>query len=138
MPSHYYDFPKRLGFTVLTLCLAVGLCLTGCSPTATANHPGAVNAFDSQTYDVLLTAQAAIEAAKPLATTASTANALNAAIGVYNAAEAAYVAYHQAATAGTATASQQSALQSQVAALKSATAALPVAVAPPPSKVVAP
>lgn len=110
--------------------LVAGLCLSGCSATAIANHPGAVNAFDSQTYDVLLTAQAAIEAAKPLGTTQPIKDAINKAIAAYNVAEAAYTAYHQAATAGTATASQQTALQSNVASLKTATAALPVAVKP--------
>jgi hypothetical protein len=108
-----------------TILLGCCLLLVSCA-TTTATHPGAVNAFDSTTYDVLLTAQAAIEAAKPLATTPALKTAINAAIQAYDVAESAYVAYHTAAVAGTATAAQQSALQTQIGNLKTSTAALPV------------
>jgi hypothetical protein len=105
--------------------LAVFLLMSACG-TTTATHPGAVNSFDSTTYDALLTAQAAIEAAKPLATTPALKTAVNAAIQAYDVAESAYVAYHAAAVAGTATTAQQSALQTQVNSLTTAAKALPV------------
>ena len=109
-----------------TIVLGFCILLASCATTAVVTHPGAVNAFDSNTYDALLTAQAAIEAAKPLATTPTLKTAVNAAMQAYDVAESAYVAYHTAAVAGTATAAQQAALQTQVTSLTAQTKALPV------------
>ncbi len=74
------------------------------------------------------TAQAVIEAAKPLATTPELKKIINAAIAAYDVAEAGYEAYHKAATAGTATTVQQSTLQTQVVSLNTATTALTTAI----------
>lgn len=84
------------------LILATSVYETGCAKSATVSHPGAVNAFDSNTYDALRTAQAAIEQARTqVGTNAVLKAAVNKAIASYNAAEDAYVAYHKAAVAGT-------------------------------------
>lgn len=83
------------------LMLATSVYETGCAKSATVSHPGAVNQFDSSTYDSLRTAQAAIEQARTqVGTNPTLKTAVNKAIASYNAAEDAYVAYHKAAVLG--------------------------------------
>ena len=65
-------------------------------------HPGAVNAFDSEAYDTLISVQAAIQSAKTqVATTPALAQykpQLDQAIAAYNTTQAAYKVYHASAT----------------------------------------
>ena len=105
---------KKLNVIILAGCLLMG---TGCGRQVHAVHPGAINAFDSYSYDTLLVAQAAIEQAKTDIAKYPNAKApLNQAIASYNIAETSYVAYH--ASAGTIdTAALQKALQDLTAAL---------------------
>lgn len=83
--------------------LLVCILYTGCGR-AYVIHPGAVNTFDSQTYDVLIAAKETIrigraqlesgvltQAAKPT---------LNALILAYDAAYPIYLTYHDAASSG--------------------------------------
>lgn len=79
--------------------LILPLLLVGCHKTII--HPGALNQFDSNAYDSLIVAQAAIDAAKaqPSITNNVMAKAaLNKAIGSYNIAYEAYLAYHAGVT----------------------------------------
>jgi hypothetical protein len=107
--------------------LAVGLLLaSACASTGV--HPGAANVFDSQTYDILVTAQAGISAAETQfagTTNQLTRTLINSAVTAYNAAEAAYISYHQAAAANLSPAIAP--LQAQVATLQSAMTALATA-----------
>ena len=103
---------------IVLLCMVPLLFLQGCG-TATVQHPGAVNTFDSQAYDALLTTQAGIESAKTQFGANPAAKApLNALIAAYDALQSTYKAYHTAASAGTATAAQQASVQSQIDAVK--------------------
>lgn len=88
----------RAARATFAICLA--LTLGACAKTATVSHPGAVNAFDSNTYDALVTAQGAIDTARPLATTATQKAILNKVIASYQEAKAAYLVYHNAAVVG--------------------------------------
>jgi len=113
---------SRVCWFALPIILA--LLLTGCAAQnpATVSHPGAINAFDSNTYDALVTAQGAIDAARPFATTAGQKAVLNKVIAAYNEAKAGYLLYHsQAAGGGTV---DTTSLSAQIAALVSATANL--------------
>jgi hypothetical protein len=86
-------------FTLPALLILV---LAGCAaqnPT-TVSHPGAINSFDSNAYDSLVTAQGAIDAAKPLATSAGQKAILNKVIAAYNEAKNAYLLYHSQLAAG--------------------------------------
>lgn len=69
--------------------------LSGCATKGAKSHPNAINAFDSTAYDTLVTAQAAIEAAKAdIGAHPEAKDVLNKAIATYNSAEAAYSIYH--------------------------------------------
>ena len=105
---------NRWNVIILAGCLMMG---TGCGRQAHAVHPGAINAFDSYSYDTLLVAQAAIEQAKTeVAKHLNAKRPLNQAIASFNIAEASYVAYH--ASAGTLdTADLQKALRELTVAL---------------------
>lgn len=78
-----------------TILLGV-LMTTGCAiKTGKANHPNAVSAVDSDAYDTLIGAQAAIEEAKAnIAAHPDAKPALNDAIRIFNLAEAAEKTYH--------------------------------------------
>lgn len=105
------------------LMLATSVYETGCAKSATTSHPGAVNAFDSNAYDALNSAQAAIEQAKTqLGSTPAAKGALNKVIASYNATMDAYVAYHKAAVAGGVP--DQASLQAELTALITDVAAL--------------
>lgn len=109
-----------------TLLLALALCVapiieTGCA-TSTAQHPGAINALDSQAYDALVTIQAGIESAKTqFAGNPAAKDPLNKVIAGYNTAMAAYKVFH---TTANPTAAAQTDLQNQIAAVKASLAAL--------------
>lgn len=117
-------------FTFAVMILAAVLTLQGCSSTAPV-IPGAVSSFDSNTYTTLLSVQAAITAATPIATTPAIEKILNDVIAAYNIAEAAYVTYHQAAVAGTATPAMQTALSVQIGTATTAMSQLPSAALQP-------
>lgn len=69
--------------------------ISGCAAKGAKSYPNAINAFDSTAFDTLVTAQAAIEAAKADITAHPEAkDVLNKAIAAYNSAEAAYSIYH--------------------------------------------
>ncbi len=79
------------------------LALTGCSGTPKpVIHPGALNQFDSNAYDTLLTAQAAIEQASKevVANYPALKDEMNKVRAGYTAAQASYKSYHEAAAAG--------------------------------------
>lgn len=114
---------KRLKLVpVLFLCV---MALGACNNQAYVVHPGAVNTFDSQTYDVLVTAHAAIEATKTQIASGAFSGTvlrdvsigLNTLVDAYNLAETTYLAYHAAASATppTATVAQANQLQGQTA-----------------------
>jgi hypothetical protein len=81
---------------LLVVILAMTVFVSGCAiKSGHVNHPNAVSAFDSDAYDTLLGAQAAIEEAKSnIAAHPDAKDALNATIKVYNLAEAAEKTYH--------------------------------------------
>ncbi len=126
-------FAKRLSKSVLVAMLC--LTLVGCANKAYVVHPGSPNTFDSQTYDVLVAADAAIQATKTALANGSITNAtvahntavvLNDTIKAYNIAQTTYLAYHAAASATppTATQTQVNLLQSQTATLTTSVTAL--------------
>ena len=86
----------------LAALLVVGLASStvACKSAAYRVHPGAVDVFDSQSYDVLLVAQATLRQAKADAESgalpAAAAAPLNQAIKAYDVADAAWQAYHAA------------------------------------------
>src|SRR5271157_2963660 len=102
----------------LSPLLATLLLLAACS--AAKIHPGSPNAFDSATYDTLVTTHSVIESTKtdlaanafPASISANVKTALNALIQAYDVADTAYQAYHSSALAGTATTAQQAAVSS--------------------------
>ena len=85
--------------TGLALVAILGFA-TACKTAAYQVHPGSVDAFDSQSYDTLLVAQATIQQAKQQveagALPAAAAGPLNHAIQAYDVAETAWQAYHAA------------------------------------------
>jgi len=101
--------------SLLTALLLVVAVAVGCASTAV--HPGAVNRFDSQTYDALVSSQAAIEEARAMAPTLTPdqKTLINRAVAAYNLALDAYLAYHGAAASGGVP--DQTALDLQVQAL---------------------
>lgn len=115
---------------VLAVLLMAGfmfLLMAGCMKNVTL-RPGAVNQFDSVTYDTLITVQAALATARTQAPQFPTLiPQLNQAIAAYDAAQAAYKTYHTAATGGAATPAQQAALQTQITDLVSQVAKLETA-----------
>ena len=114
--------------TAKLLFLPILLLLMSCA----AQHPGAVNPFDSSTYDSLLATHGIIEQTKTdLANNAIPANlvpgvknALNLLITAYNVTDAAYQAYHAALTTGTATSTQQADVQTKLSNMTTAQNAL--------------
>ena len=109
------------------LSLVVSVVFAGCGNPATAPHPGAVNSFDSTTYDALLTVQAGLNTAKAQFGANPAAKVpLNTAIQAYDAAMVAYKAYHTAAATGASTPAQQTALQTQLADVQGKLAAVTV------------
>lgn len=95
---------KYLRSSILVVALATGMIsLVGCATNAAVSTPGAVNAFDSNTYQVLVAADAAIQQAKiDIAKYPQVKPALNRLITSYNTANDAYRAYHAAAVTGAA------------------------------------
>ena len=115
-----------------TLALAMIVSLGACTKNGvTAPHPGSVNAFDSNSYDVLMVSKATIDQTKTdLAAgqfgniTANVKTALNDCIQAYNVADVAYTAYHTAAVASltsAATTQAQATLNTALANLNTAT-----------------
>lgn len=74
--------------------------MLGCAAhTVKAPIPGALNTFDSDSYQTLMTAQATLNSLKStVATTPSLKPVLNEAISAYDIAETAWQAYHAAAS----------------------------------------
>lgn len=107
---------------VLALTLCVTPIITTSCATGTAQHPGAINAFDSQAFDTLLTIQAGIEEAKvQLANTPAAQPALTKLRAGYNTTMAAYKVWHAAASTDPA---KQADLQKQIDAVKAGLADL--------------
>ncbi len=102
---------------ILLMIVLIG-CATQNPP---AIHQGAVNSFDSNTYDILISVQASIEQAKTTAPAQYKAQ-VNDVIAGYNAAMSAYKIYHAAALQGTNP--DPNALQAQVNVLISSVAKL--------------
>ena len=94
---------KKAHVFLLTLVL-----MAGCAKKVTAPLPGAINSFDSLSYQTLMDAQAAINAVKDdiaankFTPTPTQKTVLNQAIGGYHIAQAAWQAYHSGATSDTA------------------------------------
>ena len=98
----------------ITLALAIVLAAAGCNKYVV--HPGSASTFDSQAYDSLLVAQAAIDSAKAEYAAGqippSSKDLLNKAIGVYDIAQAAWHTYHD--TAASASTGDTSKLQAEL------------------------
>ena len=93
--------------------------ILSCTTTAPIQHPGAINAFDSNAYDALITEQAAIEQAKTnINSFPQFKTQLNNVIAQYNVTMDAYKAYHSAGSGDTV------ALQNQINSLVTNVAAL--------------
>ncbi len=111
------------GFEVLVAGLMVGLLGggVGCKSAAYRVHPGAVDGFDSQSYDALLVAQATLQQAKSETASgglpAEAVAPLNTAIQSYDVAEAAWQAYHATAANAAAKNTLQQALAAMTAAI---------------------
>lgn len=116
---------------ILILCLF----LTGCAAKTYTVHPGAVNTFDSQSYDSLLVAHSVIETCKadlaagkfPASIAGNVKTSLNDLVTAYNVADTAYLAYHAAAVQGTATTAQTTAVTNALQGVNTATGNLTAA-----------
>lgn len=98
--------------------------MTSCGQ-ATIQHPGAVNATDSNMYDALLTDQAAIEQAKTLVSQyPAIKDPLNKVIASFNTAQTSYKSVHAALVANTSDASTVAKLQADITALQTALSAV--------------
>lgn len=116
--------PVRL-FLVLALCFAP-IITTGCKTATTVQHPGSINAADSQIYDILVSVRAAlVTASTNFGSNPKAVPILNDLRKAFDTADAAYQAYH---TAGVANATVEASLNSQLAGLQTQLAALPKAV----------
>ncbi len=125
-------------FKQLWLILTI-VVFSGCAAKQPATlRPGALNAFDSATFDTLVTAQAALEtASKEVTAFPAVKPELNKAIDLFNAAEISYKAYHEALAAGKPT--DQASLDKLVRNLAASVAAVidkirplkPIPVSPP-------
>ena len=110
-----------------TVVIFLALALTGCA--SRPIHPGAVNKFDSDAYDILLVTDNVIQTTRAdlsnnvFSTTVAVnvKNALNGLITAYNAADIAYKTYHASAIAGTATPAQQAAVTNTLGQVQVAT-----------------
>jgi hypothetical protein len=106
------------------------LYLAGCA--ARPLHPGAINAFDSASFDSLTVVKGVIDSTRtdlannafPSSIAGSVKTALNALIQSYNIADVAYQAYHTAAIAGTATPEQQADVQTKLNTMNNGVTAL--------------
>lgn len=80
----------------------ISICLASCAKSVKVGHPGAVNAFDSNTYDALYTIGASIEKARELVTTKfpQFKTQFNTVNHSFTALEDSYKAYHIALTQG--------------------------------------
>jgi hypothetical protein len=115
------------------LPLVLALSMLGCA--ASQIHPGAVNGFDSHTYDALVVVQSVIDTTKAdlaagsfnATLTPKVKAALNDLITAYNLAEDLYVQYHNAAIAGKATTAQATTVSNAVQAVNNATTNLATA-----------
>lgn len=89
--------------SLLVVC-AVCVLLTGCSKNPVTVHPNAISVFDSQTYDLLFEAQAAIDEAKAQFSAgnlpAAAHGPINVLVSVYNTARADWLIYRDAAQSG--------------------------------------
>lgn len=118
---------------IATLVLAVSLLgSSGCKSQAYVQHPGAINTFDSQTYDILISTKAVIDQTKTdlangawSATVASKVRTVlnTGLVPAYNALDVAYQAYHTAANPSGSTASVQAAISNVQTATASLTSA---------------
>jgi hypothetical protein len=112
--------------------LVLSLFLTACAAQTYTVHPGAVNAFDSQSFDSLLVAHSVIESTKadlaankfPAAISGNVKTALNGLITAYDASDTAYLAFHAAAASGGATAAQTAAVTQSLQSVSAATSNL--------------
>src|SRR5689334_3115546 len=91
-----YSLPRQLLHLLLmwSLLAALAFSANGCHKNI---HPGAISTVDSNAYDTLLIAQAALdEGRKTIAENPSPAyaNAFNKAVAIYNQAEADWQLYH--------------------------------------------
>lgn len=129
------SFPNRkenqLKSKLFTAFLAVsflGFLLTGCASANYVQHPGSINLFSSQSYDALVTADAAIKQAKtdlgtfPVAWQPKIKSVLNTAIQAYNVADLSWQTYNASATAA-----NQTALNANLSTLQTAMANLTTA-----------
>lgn len=84
----------RYKIQLFTMYLVALVVLVGCA-IKSATHPGAVNQFDSVSYDTLVTAQAAlVQAESQFANSPSAVPYINKAVAAYNTAEAGWQLYH--------------------------------------------
>ena len=126
--------PRAQLAVVLLMCL----CLADCAKNAVANTPGAINTFDANAYNTLISVQASLTQAKTLITPTTppaVRTALNAAGAAYNVAMDAYKTYHAALVAGgtpdsTTLSAQISKLVTDIAAIVAGLKPLPPAPAP--------
>jgi hypothetical protein len=100
-----YSLPRQLLHLLLMWSLLAGLAFSanGCHKNI---HPGAISTVDSNAYDTLLIAQAALdEGRKTIAENPSPAytSAFNKAVAIYNQAEADWQLYHSTKDPGLAT-----------------------------------
>ena len=108
----------RTSFLGPVLIIAI-LILMSCASAPVIQHPGAINSFDSNAYDTLITEQAAIEQAKlNIAQFPQFKTQLNNVIAQYNVTMEAYKIYHNAGSGDIAS------LQSQISSLVTNVAAL--------------
>lgn len=108
--------------TLIVVGVALVLLACAAQKPGTVSHPGAINQFDSQAYDSLVTAQGAIDAARPLAVSSAQKAIFNKVAASYNEAKNAYLLYHtQLASGGQV---DTTALSNQLTALVQSTAVL--------------
>lgn len=90
---------KKLYALILLLPLAF---IGGCGKLHYTPHPGALNTFDSASYDAILDYKAALDQAKSDYATGklppSAKEYINRAVAAYNTAESAWQAYHSGAS----------------------------------------
>lgn len=99
---------------ILIIILLSG-CIKQGSP---ALHPGAANAFDSQSYDTIITLRAAVQQASMEVTQfPQYKEQVNQAVTAFNTLQDAYKTYHTAALAGNSTTQQQQALTNGITSL---------------------
>jgi hypothetical protein len=130
---------KLILFPIL-LALALAGCVGSANVTPTPPpHPNQINAFDGYAYDVLITAQAAVQQVKVEEAQFPQFKAqVNQAIAAYNSAQAAYKIYHTVSASNPLTEPQaQADLQAQLTSLMAQIAALEKSfgVAPAPQEV---